>query len=422
MLLPVLSVLMLYVGATVGWRHCDYDSYTPVGYAAGAHYRAGRSLLPIQQAAASILGELQTGDLLPEMVEPVASFALALVAVHDAFVGQCAHHETRDAVSHKLCAAYVNHERGLQAACAGRLQANGALACTCADLRGGIVGICNAQVAISAHDVPLCYRAQEAGCRSAIWGLCDEVDRTTSVVRPAKRIGAHRRHNTKPMHTSLAAHANAQQAGRWAHRAKQRLQAATTRGVVPHATTGGTDTGALRRVATVGLPQPQVLAFLFLLSSHLTLNKLVAGRPGSPKLSQPVVCTMWAEAGAAAELVLAVSNVVLRGAGESPRAGAVGLLMAGSCDALALWWGHAETVYTNPCDHGAGHHPRCTKGTLLAFAVGHRLLKDPQGQSVVTTPPHVQAMLAAQAEHHEHLTWACRYALQKSPHHHLPHC
>jgi hypothetical protein len=59
---------------------------------------------------------------------------------------------------------------------------------------------------------------------------------------------------------------------------------------------------------------------------------------------------------------------------------------------------------------------------LTAFAVGHRLLKDPQGQTVTTSLPTAQATLAAHAEHDAHRSRSCRHALQASPHHHLPHC
>ena len=109
---------------------------------------------------------------------------------------------------------------------------------------------------------------------------------------------------------------------------------------------------------------------------------------------------MYVQAGALAKSVLTGANVDFRVAEGRPRASEMGLLLGGECDALALWWGHAEAIYTNPCDHGAALHPLCTKGTLSAFEVGHRLLKDPQGQSVVTAPHSVQATLAAHAEHH----------------------
>ena len=412
----------LHPQSATSWRHCDQDGYTPVGYAAGAHDRAARSLEPIQRAAASILAELQTGGLLPEMVEPVASFALALVAVHDAFLGQCADHQTRDAISHKLCAVYVDHAHGMQAACAGRLTTKGALGCTCDDLKAGIVGICNADIVISAPDVPLCFRAQQAGCRSAIWGLCGGDGGTPGVVRPVKWSGAHQRHKTNPKHASHADHANAQQGGRWAHRAQQRMQAAAHPDGQPRATADAGHLAVERRVAIVGLPPPPVLSFLFLLSSGTTLNKLAAGRPGLVHTRQPVVCTIGIEAGARAKAVLAGANIDFRVAEGRPRASEMGLLIGGECDALALWWGHAEAIYTNPCDHGAALHPLCTKGTLAAFEVGHRLLKDPQGQSVATAAHNVQATLAAHAEHHKHTSRACQHALAASPHHHMPHC
>ena len=422
MRLFVIFIVLLYPRPTACWRHCNQDNYKPVGYDAGMHDRAARSILPIQQAAVSILNELQTGDLLPEMVEPAASFALALVAVYDAFDGQCADHETTDALSHGICAAYVSHAGGLGAACTGRLRAGGALSCACADLRGGIVGVCNAGVLPPASGVPLCYSAQEAACRPAFWGLCEADPGPGAISRLTRRVGSHLRHQSKPKHASFAGHAAQQQATRWAHRAQQRMHAAHHPKGQPPPAVGTTDLRAGRRGATVPLPTPPGLAFLFLLSSNYTLNNIAATRRGQTHTHQPVVCAMGAEARAAAKIVLSGSHVAFRVGGVAAPDNLVGLLLDGSCDALALWWGQAETIYTNPCDHGAGRHPFCAEGVPTASAVGHRLLKDPQGQTVTTSLPTAQATLAAHAEHDAHRSRSCRHALQASPHHHLPHC
>lgn len=389
---------------------CHHHARLPYPMVAAEGRQEDATLLPIQHAAGLLGMELRAAKLLPESAEAVAAFALRLLAIFDDYHGQCPVATSRDSLTHHLCAAYIEYEDRILAACMGRITNGGALRCLCDEYGDDIVAICRSHTSPCAHDRPICHNSHARGCRTAWSGLCSTTPHPRRVRQPPRARRTHASNGTTLKHSHSAAQAQAQGASRWGIRAAQRMAVAARRPTAAAAKSA-------QHIAGPHPPKQSRLSFLFLLAQSVTLNTISAAPPTDER--QIKICSTGPAALAAARVALPQSWVSHRVSSDDLSA-----LITHECDGLATWPAHAESLFTNPCVNGAASHALCAGAAHdhPAFAVGARLFMDPHTSTVQLPHRGLVLALAAEAEHHKLHTATCAHMHSTSGHHHLPHC